>query len=80
MSDIPTPTDAIRTLLFRKAETLNQRLLERLADVADHLSKRKHRAAIGALAGLEADIATICSFMVLVQDTFEPDFSEGGKD
>ncbi len=75
MSDLPAPTDAIRTLLFRKAETLNQRLLSRLADVADHLSKREHRAAIGALAGLEADIATIQTYMLLVRDHFESDVS-----
>jgi hypothetical protein len=75
MSDLPTPTDAIRTLLFRKAESLNQRLLERLADVANHISSREHRAAIGGLAGLEADIATIRTLMMLMRDCFESDVS-----
>jgi hypothetical protein len=75
MSDLPTPTDAIRTLLFRKAETLNQRLLERLADVANHISSHEHRAAIGALAGLEADIATVRTLMMLMRDYFESDVS-----
>jgi len=80
MSDLPTPTDAIRTLLFRKAETLNQRLLERLANVRDHLSKRNHRAVIGALAGLEADLANVRAFMTLIRDYFESDDSQGGID
>ncbi len=80
MSDLPAPTDAIRTLLFRKAETLNQRLLERLADVRDHLSKHNHRAAIGALAGLETDIATICTLLLLIRDHLESDASQGGND
>jgi hypothetical protein len=57
---------------------LNQRLLERLADVADHLSKRNHRAVIGALAGLEDHITNIRTYMVLV--SFEPDPSQGGTD
>ena len=71
MSDLPIPTDAIRSMLFRKAETLNRRLLERLADVADHLSKRNHLAVIGALAGLEDDITNIRTYMKLV--SFESD-------
>jgi len=71
MSDLPTPTDAIRTTLFRKAETLNQRLLSRLADVANHLNKRDHRAVIGALAGLEDDITNIRTYMKLVAFEFD---------
>ena len=55
MSD-QSPTEAIRSLLFRRAETLNEELLTRLRDVASHLSRNEDCAVIGAIAGMEADI------------------------
>jgi len=72
MNELPTITEAIRTELFRKAETLNLRLLHRFANVTDHISARQDRAVIGALEGTEADIATMRSIMLLARDCFPP--------
>jgi hypothetical protein len=76
MSDLQSPTDAIRNLLFRKAEVLNHRLLERLADTTSHLSKNEARAVIGALAGMEPDIENLRTLMVLVRDCFQTNNSK----
>jgi len=56
--------------LFRRADNLNQRLLERLAQVADHLRCREASAVIGALAGCEEDMASIRTLMLLAHDCF----------
>lgn len=63
-------TEAIREELFRKAETINQQLLTRFADVADHMSREEDRAVIGVLEGTEADIARMRSLMILLRDCF----------
>ena len=70
MGGRPSPTEAIRSLLFRKAETINERLLTRLRDAASHLSKTQDRAVIGAIAGMEADIDMMRTLMALVRDHF----------
>jgi hypothetical protein len=61
MDDPQSPTEAIRSLLFRKARTINERLLMRLQDAAGHLSRNENCAVIGALAGMEADIKACAS-------------------
>ena len=71
MSDPQSPTEAIRSLLFRKAELLTERLLTRLTDTASHLSKNEARAVIGALSGMESDIENLRTLMVLVRDCFQ---------
>ena len=71
MKDQKWRAKAIRSLLFRKAETINERLLTRLHDAADHLSRNENRAVIGALAGMEADVETMRTFMVLIRDHFQ---------
>ena len=62
--------------MFRKAETLNERLLTRLRDAASHLSRNEDRAVIGALAGMEADIESMRTLMVLVRDHFQTENSK----
>jgi hypothetical protein len=62
--------------LFRKAETLNERLLTRLRDVASHLSGNQDRAVIGAIAGMEADVLSMRTLMVLVRDHFPAENSK----
>ncbi len=65
-----TPNEAIRDLMFRKAETLNQQLLKRLGDTARHLSKNNELGAIGAQTGLESDVTSMRKLMALVRDHF----------
>jgi hypothetical protein len=72
-----TPNQAMRTLLFRKAENLNQQLLKRLGDAQEHLSKHNELAAIGALAGMESDVSSIRKLMTLVRDCFQ---TKNGKE
>ena len=69
-------TRAIRSLLFRKAETINERLLTRLRDAAGHLSRNEDRAVIGALAGMEADVERMRTLMVLIRDHFQTENSK----
>jgi len=76
MDDPQSPTKAIRILLFRKAKTINERLLTRLHDAAGHLSRNENRAVIGALAGMEADIESMRIFMVLMRDHFQTENSK----
>lgn len=76
MNDPQAPTKAIRSLLFRKAEAINDRLLTRLHDAAIHLSRNEIRAVIGALAGMEADVETMRNFVVLVRDHFHTENSK----
>ena len=70
MDDLRTTTDAIRRLLFRRADLLTQHLLKRMADVASHIRSDDYRAVIGALDGLESDIQTIRTLMALMDDCF----------
>jgi len=70
-----TPNEAMRNLLFRKAETLNQQLLKRLHDAERHLGKNNELAAIGALAGLESEIGSMRRLMTLVRDCFQAENS-----
>jgi len=65
-----TPNDAIRDLMFRKAEVLNQQLLKRLNDTSRHLSRNNELGAIGALTGLESDVTSMRKLMALVRDHF----------
>ena len=71
MSNPQAPNEAIRDLMFRKAETLNQQLLKRLGDAARHLSKNNELGAIGALTGLESDVTSMRKLMALVRDHFQ---------
>ena len=70
MGNPQTPNEAIRDLMFRKAEALNQQLLKRLGDTARHLSKNNELGAIGALTGLESDVTCMRNLMSLVRDHF----------
>jgi len=73
-----TPLEAIREVLFRDVETINQRLMKKLADVADHVSRREDRAVIGALEGAEADIEMMQGMMLLARDCFAIPDEKGG--
>ena len=65
----PQPPDldeAIRKYIIKRAMTINTKLLARLATVADDLDVGADRAALGGLDGLERDIGTIRSFLLLL--------------
>jgi len=76
MIDPQSPTKAIRSLLFRKAKEINERLLTRLQDAAGHLSGNENRAVIGALAGMETEVERMRTFMVLIRDHFQTENSK----
>lgn len=78
MSNPQPPNEAIRDLMFRKAEALNQQLLKRLGDAARHLSKNNELGAIGALTGLESDVTSMRKLMALVRDHFPEPERQGG--
>jgi hypothetical protein len=58
--------EAIRKRVIERAMAINSKLLARLATVADDLDVGGYRAAIGGLDGLERDIGTMRSFLLLL--------------
>jgi len=60
------PDEAIRKRVIERAMAINSKLLARLATVADDLDAGGYRAAIGGLDGLERDIGTMRSFLLLL--------------
>jgi hypothetical protein len=62
----PDPDEAIRKRVIERAMAINTKLLARLAAVADDLDVGGHRAALGGLDGLERDIGTMRSFLLLL--------------
>ena len=65
----PQPRDldeALRKRIIARAMAINTKLLARLATVADDLDVGGYRAAIGGLDGLEREISTMRSFLLLL--------------
>jgi hypothetical protein len=65
----PQPRDldeALRKRVIERAMAINTKLLGRLATVADDLDVGGYRAALGGLDGLEREIATMRSFLLLL--------------
>jgi len=58
--------EAIRKRVIERAMAINTKLLARLATVADDLDAGGHRAALGGLDGLEREIGTMRSFLLLL--------------
>jgi hypothetical protein len=64
----PTPTEvdeALRTKILVRAKEINGTLLARFATIADDLDARRARAAIGGLDGIEREIQTMRSLLLL---------------
>lgn len=61
-----SPDEAIRKLVIGRAMAINTKLLARLATVADDLDANGHRAALGGLDGIEREINTLRSFLLLL--------------
>ena len=69
MNTEPQPRDlddAIRKRVIERAMAINSKLLARLATVADDLDEGGHRAALGGLDGLERQIDTMRSLLLLL--------------
>ncbi len=65
----PQPSDlddALRRLVLARASAINGKLLARLSTVSDDLDAGGHRAALGGLDGIEREIATMRSFLLLL--------------
>jgi hypothetical protein len=66
----PQPRDAgraLQQLVLARASEINGKLLARLATVSDDLDAGRHRAALGGLDGIEQQIETMRSFLLLLQ-------------
>ena len=58
--------EALRKLVLKRAMGINSILLARLATVADDLDAGGHRAALGGLDGIERQIDTMRSLLLLL--------------
>ena len=58
--------EAIRKRVIARAMAINTKLLARLATVADDLDVGGHRAALGGLDGIEREIDTMRSLLLLL--------------
>ena len=62
----PDPDEAIRERILSRAKTVNAEILERLRIAAGDLEAGEHRAALGALDGIEAQLTIIRSVLLLL--------------
>jgi hypothetical protein len=58
--------DAIRQLVLHRVKAINASLLTRLGTVAEDLDSGGHRAALGGIDGVEREIDTMRSFLLLL--------------
>lgn len=58
--------DAIRRRILARVAAINGQALTRLATVADDLDAGCHRAALGGLDGINRQIETMCSLLLLL--------------
>jgi len=56
----------IRKRVLDHAKALNTSAMERIAIVANHLDAGEHRAALGAMDGIEEVLATLRCFLLLL--------------
>jgi hypothetical protein len=62
----PELDDALRRLVLARASAINGRLLATLSTISDDLDAGRHLAAIGGLDGIEREIETMRSFLLLL--------------
>jgi len=62
----PDPDEAIRNRILARAKAINAQILARLETAAGDLAKGEHRAALGALDGIEREPTTIRSILLLL--------------
>jgi hypothetical protein len=61
------PDEAIRQRILGRAKTINAAILARITTAQDDLEAGQHRAALGALDGIEAQLNIIRSVLLLLQ-------------
>ena len=59
--------EAVRQRILERATAINTELLARLSTVAEDLAAGGHRAALGGLDGLEQQIDTLRSLLLLLR-------------
>jgi len=62
----PDPDEVIRDRILDRAKTLTTEIIDRLTVAASDLSDGRHLAALGALAGIEAQLTIIRSVLLLL--------------
>jgi hypothetical protein len=62
----PDPDEAIRERILSRAKAVNAEILDRLRIAADDLEAGEHRAALGALDGIEAQLTIIRCVLLLL--------------
>ena len=63
----PEIDHALRELIFQRAKEINGKILTRLAIVSDELDGNNHLGAIGGLDGLEPEVQTLRSVLLLLR-------------
>jgi hypothetical protein len=63
----PDINELIRRHILARAEAINGKLLARLATIADDLDAGHDLAALGGLDGIEHEIQTMRSFLLLLR-------------
>ena len=58
--------EAVRQSILERARAINTKLLSQLRTVADDLDAGSHRSALGGIDGIERQIATMRSFLLLL--------------
>ncbi|MGB6688540.1 MAG: hypothetical protein WBE76_11920 [Terracidiphilus sp.] len=63
----PESDDALRRLVLRRAREINGKILTSLAIASDELDDNNYLGAIGSLDGLESEIQTMRSLLLLLR-------------
>ena len=62
----PDLDEAIRQRILDRAKAINSELLTRLTVAAEDLEAGRHRAALGGIDGIEREIVTMRSLLLLL--------------
>lgn len=65
-TSLPDPDEAIRERILSRAKAVNAEILDRLRIAAGDLEAGEHRAALGGLDGIEAQLTIIRSLLLLL--------------
>lgn len=66
-NETPEPDEAIRERIFSRAKCLTTEVAERIGLALSDLDQGQHRAALGALDGVERQLTIIRSVLLLLE-------------